>query len=337
MMITSILRNLTTLGCVVAMASIGTPARAASKGLVAFSQAEMTNEWRVMDTKEMEKAWKDAGYDFTWTDAKSDPSKQLADVEDLLARKPVVLIVAPIEYEPLAPVPALAEKAHVPLLVVDRSLPGKPGQNGWISLVTTDFVDSGKRVADDVVSQLTKKNGSPKGTILHVTGNTGASPVIDEEKGLEEIFRTHPDIKVAASCDSKNSRAGGRKCMEDLLQSFPAGSIDGVVFDNDDAAIGGIAAIKAAGRDELKGMLWAKDGTVDGLQAVLNGDLSFTVQTPPFFGASSVKAFQDFEAGKKVEPVVYVNKESFDAHTPQHRERVEQRIQELKKMGVGCC
>ncbi len=69
MMITSILRNLTTLGCVVAMASIGTPARAASKGLVAFSQAEMTNEWRVMDTKEMEKAWKDAGYDFTWTDA----------------------------------------------------------------------------------------------------------------------------------------------------------------------------------------------------------------------------------------------------------------------------
>jgi ABC-type sugar transport system substrate-binding protein len=30
-----------------------------------------------------------------WTDAKSDPSKQLADVEDLLSQKPLVLIVAP--------------------------------------------------------------------------------------------------------------------------------------------------------------------------------------------------------------------------------------------------
>jgi len=310
---------------------------AASKGLVAFSQAEMTNEWRVMDTKEMERAWKHAGYDFVWTNANSDPSKQLSDVQDLLTRKPVLLIVAPIEYEPLAPVPGLAEKAHVPLLVVDRALPGQPGKNGWISLVTTDFVDSGKRVAEDVVAQLTKKNGAPKGILLHVTGNTGASPVIDEEKGLEEVFKTTPDIKIAASCDSKNSREGGRSCMEDLLQAFPPGKVDGVIFDNDAAAIGGIAALNAAGRTDLKGMVWGKDGTVDGLTAILNGEMSFTVQTPPFFGAASVLIFENWKAGKSVQPVVYVNKESFDAHTPADKARVEQRIQELKKMGVGCC
>lgn len=310
---------------------------AAGKGLVAFSQAEISNEWRVMDTKEMEKAWRGAGYDFVWTNANSDPSKQLADIEDLLARKPVLLIVAPIEYEPLAPVPAMAQKAHVPLLVVDRALPGTPGKNGWISLVTTDFVDTGKRIGTDVVAQLTRKNGSPKGTILHVTGNTGASPVIDEEKGLQEVFSKYPGIKVAANCDSKNSRQGGRKCMEDLLQSFPAGSIDGVVFDNDDAAIGGMAALQAAGRNELKGYLWGKDGTVDGLKAVLSGELAMTVQTPPFFGASSVKSFEDYQAGRPVPPLVYVKKETFDAHTPADRARVEQRIRELKAMGVGCC
>ena len=44
----------------------------------------------------------------------SDPAKQLSDIEDLLARKPDLLIVAPIEYEPLAPVPGMAEKADVP-------------------------------------------------------------------------------------------------------------------------------------------------------------------------------------------------------------------------------
>lgn len=313
------------------------PAAAESKGLVAFSQAEMTNEWRVMNTKEMEKAWKDAGYDFVWTDASSDPAKQLADVEDLLARKPDLLVIAPIEFEALAPVPGLAAKASVPLLVVDRMLPGKPGENGWISILTTDFVDSGVQVANDVVAQLTKKNGSAKGTLLHVTGNVGASPVIDEKKGLDQVFGQHADIKVAASCDSGNSREGGRKCMEDLLQAFPAGAIDAVVFDNDDAAIGGIAAIDAAGRNELKGWLWGKDGTVDGLTAILDGNLVMSVQTPPFFGAASVQAFEDFKAGKTVPTLVFVPKETFDAHTPEHRTRVEKRIEELKALGVGCC
>jgi ribose transport system substrate-binding protein len=320
----------------VVIAAAPQPTLAESKGLVAFSQAEMTNEWRVMDTKEMEQAWKDAGYDFVWTDAKSDPSKQLADVEDLLSRKPVVIVVAPIEYEALAPVPGLAAKAGIPLLVVDRNLPGTAGKDGWISVITTDFKESGIRVANDVVERLTKKYGSAKGTLLHVTGNTGASPVIDEGKGLDEVFGK-TDIKWAANCDSKNSREGGQKCMEDLLQSFAAGTIDGVVFDNDDAALGGLNAINAAGRNELKGWLWAKDGTVDGLNAILAGDIALSVQTPPFFGKDSVKAFEDFKAGKPVPPLVFVPKETFDANTPEHKARVEERIKELKAMGVGCC
>src|SRR5690606_19714674 len=100
-----------------------TPVFSQSKGLVVFSQAGMENEWRVMNTKNMEKTFKDAGYDFVWTNADSDPAKQLADIEDLLARQPALLIVAPIEYEPLAPVPDMAKEANVPLIVVDRALP----------------------------------------------------------------------------------------------------------------------------------------------------------------------------------------------------------------------
>ena len=87
----------------------GTAAFAESKGLVAFSQADMANEWLVMNTKEMEQAFKNAGYDFVWANANADPAKQLADIEDLLSRKPDLLVVAPIEFEPLAPVPRLAE------------------------------------------------------------------------------------------------------------------------------------------------------------------------------------------------------------------------------------
>lgn len=314
------------------------PALAQSKGLVVYSQAGMENEWRVMNTQEMEKAFKDAGYDFVWTNANSDPAKQLADIEDLLARQPALLVVAPIEYEPLAPVPDMAADAGVPLMVVDRALPGNPGEGQWIALLTTDFVDTGAQVARDVVEELTKKNGSAKGKLLHVTGNKGASPVVDEQTGLDSVLKDHPEITWAATCDGLYSREPGRKCTEDLLQAFPAGTIDGIVFDSDDMMVGGIQAIKAAGRTELLGYLWGKDGIVDGLQALLDGDATFTVQTPPFFGADTVKVFEAFKDGQTIEPKVqYVPKETFDNDTDEQKARVQARIDELKALGVGCC
>lgn len=331
------MKKLFSIALAAASVAFSAPAWAESKGLVVFSQAGMENEWRVMNTKNMEKAFKDAGYDFVWTNANADPAKQLADIEDLLARKPALLVVAPIEYEPLAPVPDMAKQAGVPLIVVDRALPGTPGEQ-WVALLTTDFVDTGAQVGKDVVEELTKKNGAPKGKLLHITGNKGASPVVDEQKGLDSVLKDNPDIQWAASCDGLYSREPGRKCTEDLLQAFAAGSIDGIVFDNDDMMIGGIQAIKAAGRTELLGKLWGKDGTVAGLQAMLDGDATFSVQTPPFFGEKTVEVFEAFKAGKTIDPKVqFVPKETFDNDTDEQKARIKARIEELKKLGVGCC
>jgi ribose transport system substrate-binding protein len=309
-----------------------------TKGLIAFAQAGMENEWRTMNTKEMEQAVRDAGYDFVWTNANSDPAKQLADVESLLAQKPALLVIAPLEYEALAPVPEMAKAAGVPLIVVDRALKGEPGIDNYLVLLTTDFVDTGRQVGQDVVDELTKKYGEPKGKIIHIQGTKGASPVIDEETGINEILAEYPNIEIAATCDGQYSREPGRKCTEDMLQAFAAGEIDGIIYDNDDMAIGGIQAIKAAGRDELLGWIWAKDGTVDGLQAMIDGDITFTVQTPPFFGASTMEKWQNYLDGESLgDPVQYVPKETFDNDTPEQIERLKARIEELKELGVGCC
>lgn len=308
------------------------------KGLVAFSQAGMENEWRAMNTQEMERAFTEAGYEFVWTNANSDPAKQLADIEDLLAQQPVLLVVAPIEFEPLAPVPMMAEQAGVPLLVVDRALPGEPGTGNWIALLTTDFVDTGEQVARDVVEELTAKYGEPRGKVLHITGTTGASPVIDEDTGLKNVFSEYPNIEIAAVCDGLYSREPGRKCTEDLLQAFGPGEIDGIIYDNDDMAIGGIQAIRAAGReDELLGWIWGKDGIRDGLVAMLNNEITFTVQTPPYFGGLSVEVFEKWLAGEEIEPVQFVPKETFDNDLEIQKDRLRERIDELDAMGVGCC
>lgn len=336
-----IIVSLVLAGCATSTPAAQKPAAPASgstpKGLVAFSQGTLENEWRVLNTQDMERAFKEAGYDFVWTDAKADPAKQLADVEDLLAKKPSLLVIAPVEYEPLAPVKDMAEKADVPLIVIDRAIPGEPGVGKWIALLTIDFVETGTLVAEDAVQELTKKYGSAQGKLVHITGSTGASPVIDEQKGIDGVLAGSPNVKIVASCDGKYAREPGRKCMEDLLQKFAAGEIDGVIADNDEMVLGAIQAIKAAGRTELLGWIWGKDGTKTGLEALLAGDMTMTVQTPPYFGDLTVKVFEDWKAGKAVEKLQYTPKERFDNDTAEERARVEKRIKELDEMKVGCC
>jgi ABC-type sugar transport system substrate-binding protein len=310
---------------------------ASGKGVIAFSQGDLGNEWRVVNNNDMERAVKEAGYEFIWADAKADPAKQLADVEDLLAKQPDLLVIAPVEYEPLAPVVDMAARADVPLLVIDRAIPGTPGQGQWISLITIDFVETGRLVAEDLVEELTKKHGTAKGKVLHITGNIGASPVIDMQKGIDEVLAQHPEVEIVASCDGRYQREAGRKCMEDLLQKYPAGEIDAVIADNDEIVLGALQAAKAAGREELVGWIWGKDGTKSGLEALLAGEMNMTVQTPPTFGDLTIKAFEQWKAGQPVEPLQFVPKERFDNDSDAERARLQERIKELDAMGVGCC
>jgi ribose transport system substrate-binding protein len=112
---------------------------------------------------------------------------------------------------------------------------------------------------------------------------------------------------------------------------------DGVIAYNDEMVLGALQAIEAAGRNELVGWIWGKDGTRTGLEALLANQMTFTVQTPPYFGDLTIEVFQKYLNGESFELVQYVNKEVFDNDLLAQRERVAERIGELEEMGVGCC
>jgi ABC-type sugar transport system substrate-binding protein len=308
-----------------------------SGNTLAFSQGSLSNEWRVVDTQSMKDAGQQAGMKVDVVSANEDPAKQLSDTEALLAKKPDVLVISPVEFQPLAPVPKLADQAHVPLIVMDRALPGTPGKGMWITLLTYDYAALGKVVGDSVVQWMTKKNGSPKGRLLHITGTAGASPVLDEQKGLDEAFKANPNIKIVGSCDGKYTRDGGRTCMEDLLQRFPVGSVDGLIADNDDEALGAIQALKAANRTDLLGWIWGKDATRSGLEAILAGDMKMTRSDSPFYGPAVVDAYKKYKAGEKLQPIVYLPQVSYDADTAANKAKVKATIAELKAAGRDCC
>jgi ribose transport system substrate-binding protein len=289
------------------------PPAAAKETLVAYSQAELVNAWRVTNQKDMENQAKTLGVKLTSIDANQDASKQLADVENMLAQKPACLIVSPLESKASAPVVNLANEANVPLVIIDRTIDSEPGQGMYKTEITQSHVLSGKLLAEKTVDLLTKKYGEPKGNVVHVQGLAGASPVIDANKGWDEVMAKYPNIKVVATSDAGFTKDGGMKVMEDFMQRFPKGQIDVVRSDYSDMTMGALEAIKNAGRTELLGFVLGEGGHIKAIEAVVAGDIARETQTPPYFGAKAIQSCLDILAGKTVDAKQQVDIKVFDA------------------------
>lgn len=175
------------------------PAEPAAEVLIAYAQAELVNAWRVTNQKDMEDQAAKAGVKLVSIDANQDASKQLADVENMLAQKPACLIVSPLESKASAPVVQLATEANVPLVIIDRTIDAKPGEGMYKTEITQSHVLSGKLLAEKTVELLTAKYGSPKGNVVHVQGLAGASPVIDANAGWDEVMAAYPEIKSSSN------------------------------------------------------------------------------------------------------------------------------------------
>lgn len=289
------------------------PAAADDGVLIAYSQAELVNAWRVTNQTDMENQAEEFGVNLVSIDANQDPSKQLADVENMLAQNPDCLIVSPLESKASAPVVELANKANVPLVIIDRTIDVAPGTGMYKTEITQSHVLSGKLLAEKTVELLTAKYGEPKGNVVHVQGLAGASPVIDANSGWDEVMAAYPNITVVATSDAGFTKEGGIKVMEDFLQRFPAGEIDIVRSDYSDMTMGALEAIKNAGRTELLGYVVGEGGHFKAIEAVVAGDIARETQTPPYFGAKAIQSCMDILAGKTVEPRQQVDIKIFDA------------------------
>jgi ABC-type sugar transport system substrate-binding protein len=316
-----------------APAATEAPAAAAAPAevLIAYAQAELVNAWRVTNQKDMEEQAKKAGVKLVSIDANQDASKQLADVENMLAQKPACLIVSPLESKASAPVVQLATEAKVPLVIIDRTIDAKPGEGMYKTEITQSHVLSGKLLAEKTVELLTKKNGSPKGSVVHVQGLAGASPVIDANKGWDEVMAKYPEIKVVATSDAGFTKDGGMKVMEDFLQRFPEGQIDVVRSDYSDMTMGALEAIKNAGRKELLGFVVGEGGHFKAVEAVVAGDIARETQTPPYFGAKAITSCLDLLAGKDVAAQQQVDIKVFDADK---KDEAQKYLDGIKEAGL---
>src|SRR5215213_8847396 len=241
--------------------------------VVGFSQMESDNPWRIAETQSLKDEAAKRGVRLVVTDAQGQTSKQVSDVEDLIARRVNVLLLAPREFEGLAPALQAAKQAKIPVILVDREAAGTPGQD-YVTLLASNFVEQGRRAA----AWLAEATGG-KANIVELSGTPGSSVARDRAAGFREGIARYPGMKIIATQTGNFTRAQGERVMQNLAQSLGA-QVTAVYAHNDEMALGAIQALKSAARKPGTDVtIVSIDGQRAALEAIQAGELGATVET----------------------------------------------------------
>lgn len=275
---------------------------------VGFSQMDNAGSWRVAETNSLlQEAARRGRYQLFVTDAQDQTAKQVADVEDLIARRVRAIFIAPREFEGLDPVFEAAARAAIPVFLIDRIADARPGID-YVAFLGSDFVEQGRRSA----VWLAEKTGG-QAAIVELTGTAGSSVANDRARGFEQEIARHPGMKIITSQTAQFSRAVGQRVMENLIQAHGR-AITAVYAHNDEMAIGAIQALKAASmRPGTDVTLVSIDGERAALESILRGELGASVESNPRFGPLAFDTLERHLRGEKVPPKIILEDRLFDA------------------------
>lgn len=201
------------------------------------------------------------------TDGQLKAEKQIADIEDLMAKRVDALTVAAHQSSSLVAVLREVNEAGIPIFPFDRILVDPSVQTGMV--MNDDFiagVEDGKMMA-------TALGG--KGKIVTILGPAGSTVADARHGGFYEEIAKHPGIVVAAEQVANFQRVQAVDVFENMLQANP--DINGVFCDNDEMALGAVKVLKDAGK--LEGVaVYGIDGQKDALESIIKGEMSGTVR-----------------------------------------------------------
>ena len=278
----------------------------ANSYVVGFSQMESDNPWRIAETQSLKDEAAKRGVSLVVTDAQGQTAKQVSDVEDLIARRVNLILLAPREFEGLAPALQAAKAAKIPVVLVDRAAAGKPGED-YVTLLASNFVEQGRRAAEWLA---TATNGQAK--IVELSGTPGSSVAADRAKGFREGIAKHPGMTIVASQTGNFSRAQGDRVMQNIAQSLGK-QITAVYAHNDEMALGAIQALKAAGRKPGTDVtVVSVDGQRAALEAIERGEMGATVESNPRFGPLAFDTIEKLRKGEQIPPQIVLEDRLFD-------------------------
>nr|WSW70715.1 ABC transporter substrate-binding protein [Streptomyces sp. NBC_00995] len=293
-------------GC--SLQTYGAPKLDLKNAVVGFSQSEKeANPFRIAETQSIkDEAQKIGVKKLLTTNAQSQLSKQISDIQDMLSQGAQFLIVAPLNSDGLEPALKAAAAKKVPVLTIDRKVNATACKD-YVAFLGSDFVEQGKRAADAMI-----KTTGGKGKVAILLGASGNNVTTDRTKGfVDQLKAKAPGLEIVAQQTGEFARDKGQQVMEQLIQSKP--DITAVYAENDEMGLGAVTALKAAGKKPGKDVkIVSVDGTRNAVQALVNGEYNAVIESNPRFGPLAFATAQKFYGGEEIPENVIITDRAYD-------------------------
>lgn len=240
---------------------------------IGMSQDTMDHPWRaymVTSAETESKNYPDLIKEFIYTDAKGTNEKQIADVEDLIARGVDLIIMSPREAQGLVPAVEAIKKAGIPLVVLDREIVG----DDYTCFIGGNNLIIGEQLGKYAVEQL-----GEEWTFLELEGIPGATPTIQRREGFHSIIEKYPGIKMLDAQPAHYDLAPAIPITEDWITRFK-GKFDAIYSHNDPMILGAISVLSEAGYKPGEIFLLGIDGQREAFEAINEGWLQATAIYP---------------------------------------------------------
>ena len=208
-----------------------------------------------------------SGLTIDFYEGNQDTSAQIDRMNEVIAKKPAAIILLPNDAAALTPSVEKANAAGIPVLVTSRDIAG-----GKTAQVHSDERQAGRLQGEYMAKHL--KQGAK---IVYFFGDPTLVAAHERWEGFKEAcLDKRPDITLLASTDAGWSKAEAMKDMTLWLSVFP--QIDAIISGNDDMALGGIAAMKGAGRFNSDVLVTGIDANDEAVKAVASGEMTQTIK-----------------------------------------------------------
>jgi ribose transport system substrate-binding protein len=225
-----------------------------------------------------------------------DVEKQVQIIENLLQTGIRALIVAPSGSREIASAIVKANRAGVPVLVVDTRVDPKAAADNNLQLESFIGSDNyeGGRVAGDYVASAT----AGRARVAVLEGIPGHETGDSRLRGFRDAVAAHQGITIVASQPANWERDQGFTVFQNMLQAHP--TLDAVFACNDLMALGAVEAIAAAGRTGRIRVV-GFDALDDARKAIEAGRMDASVaQSPREMGRIAVESAARLLRGESI-------------------------------------
>ncbi len=290
----------TLIGAAFASAALVSPIWAQDKGTIYYMVPTLLDEFQTESVNAIESFLAQVGYETVTLNADNKTDIQQSQMNDTVLLNPEAIVIAPVDFNALAPSIEEAREAGIPVMIFDRQITST--EVDFTSVAGT--VEIGHVAAGEIQRLLEEKNGSVSGKVLQVLGDPGDPYTLDIQKGFEERMADHPEVEIISLPALQWEASNAGSIVSDQLLANP--DIDLIFVHAAHLAVAAVASLESAGKEPGDVMLVSSNGAPVGLDLIRQGWQQVEVEQPLYAQAAAIAMFADKVVnGEEIEPGSY--------------------------------